>query len=163
MEENRVTLPERIERPEIVEDIPFETIITEAFIAKLEKAAILYQDRYLPVCVRLTNEADWINHSKDPEKPKFSLQSSGAEKVATPLGIVWDRPVVHKHLREDERGSYYEYEVEGIMQSRLLQRYGWFTGNCSSRDQFFTARPQGYDEGDIRKAAPVEILAPRIS
>ena len=38
------------------------------------------------------------------------------------------------------------------MQCRVLKRYGWFTGNCSSRDQFFTARGK-FDEGDIRKSA----------
>jgi hypothetical protein len=80
------------------------------------------------------------------------LQASGAEKICNPLGIVWDRPAVVKHERADEKGPFYEYEVEGIMQCRVLKRYGWFTGNCSSRDKFFNARG-GFDEGDIRKAA----------
>ena len=42
--------------------------------------------------------------------------------------------------------------MEGIVHSRVLGRHGWFTGNCSSRDQFFNARGS-YDEGDIRKSA----------
>ena len=141
-------MSEAIERPDIVEDAPIEQIITEDFIARFEKQAELYQNRYLPICLKLTNEADWISHVKD----RYYLQCSGAEKVCTPLGIQWDRPVVTKHEREDERGKFYEYEVEGIVHSRILARYGWFTGNCSSRDQFFVARGH-YDEGDIRKAA----------
>lgn len=141
----------RLERAEIIEDAPLEQIITEDFIARFEKQAHLYQDRYLPICLRLTNEADWINHGK-AEAPKYSLQASGAEKVCNPLGIVWDRPVVVKHERKDNSGEYYEYEIEGIVQSRVLRRFGWFTGNCSSRDPFFNARGH-FDEGDIRKAA----------
>ena len=146
-----MTEPNSAEALAIVEDHPIEQVITEDFITKFEKAAHLYQDRYLPLCIRLTNEADWINHGK-PTTPKYSLQSSGAEKVCNPLGMVWDRPVVTKHERSDDQGKYYEYEIEGVMTSKVLKRYGWFTGNCSSRDQFFNARGR-FDEGDIRKAA----------
>ena len=145
------TALERIDRQEIVEDAPIEQIITEEFISKLEKASELYQNRYLPICFKLTNEADWVNHGKH-DKPKFSLQASGAEKLCTPLGIVWDRPAVIKHERSDDNGPFYEYEVEGIVKCGVLRRWGWFTGNCSSRDQFFAARGR-FDEGDIRKAA----------
>lgn len=140
-----------VERQEVVEDAPIEQIITDDFIAKFEKQADLYQNRYLPICLKLTNESDWIDHGKK-DAPKYSLQCSGAEKVCNPLGMVWDRPVVTKHERDDEKGKYYEYEVEGVLQSRVLKRYGWFTGNCSSRDVFFNARGS-FDEGDIRKAA----------
>lgn len=136
------------ERGEIIEDAPIEHVITDEFIAKFEKQAELYQNRYLPICIKLTNEQDWISHAQG----KFYLQASGAEKICNPLGIVWDRPVVTKHEREDQGGKFYEYEIEGLVQSRVLKRFGWFTGNCSSRDQFFTARG-GFDEGDIRKAA----------
>ena len=61
---------------------------------------------------------------------------------------------VIKHERQDDDGTFYEYEVEGIVEvpSPQLTIYGWFTGNCSSRDQFFNARGK-FDEGDIRKAA----------
>lgn len=136
------------ERTEIVEDYPLQQVITDEFIAKFEKQAQLYQDKYLPICLKLTNEADWVSHAEG----KFYLQCSGAEKICNPLGIYWDRPVVTKHERQDATGAYYEYEVEGVINSRVLRRFGWFTGNCSSRDQFFNARG-GYDEGDIRKAA----------
>lgn len=142
---------ELAERPTIIEDIQIAQVITEEFIARFEKAAALYQTRYLPLCLKLTNEGDWINHGTERE-PKYGLQASGAEKVGNPLGITWDRPAVHKHERQDDKGPYYEYEVEGVVHSRILARYGWFTGNCSSRDQFFNARGH-YDEGDIRKSA----------
>lgn len=141
-------MDQTLERHEIVEDVPVEQVITDDFIAKFEKQAELYQQKYLPICLRLTNENDWVSHAQG----KFYLQSSGAEKICNPLGIVWDRPVVTKHEREDEKGKFYEYEIEGILQSRVLKRFIWTTGNCSSRDQFFNARGS-FDEGDIRKAA----------
>lgn len=140
-----------IERPDIEEEAPIEQVITDEFVKRFARQAELYQNQYLPLCLKLTNEADWVNHGK-PEAPKYSLQCSGAEKVCNPLGIVWERPIVTKHEREDQVGKFYEYEVDGIVQSRVLKRYGWFTGNCSSRDQFFTARGH-FDEGDIRKSA----------
>lgn len=140
-----------LSRMEVIEDAPLQQIITDEWIARFEQQARLYQEKYLPICVRLTNEADWVNHGSE-QAPKYSLQASGAEKICNPLGIVWDRPVVTKHERSDEKGPFYEYEIEGIMRSRVLQRFGWFTGNCSSRDPFFNARGR-FDEGDIRKAA----------
>ena len=144
-------LTPEVDRQEIVEDAPMELTINEQFIGRLEKAADLYQRRYLPLCLKLTSATDWINHGTS-SNPKFSLQASGAEKLCNPLGINWDRPVVIKHERQDDDGTYYEYEVEGIVKCQALKRYGWFTGNCSSRDQFFNARGK-FDEGDIRKAA----------
>ena len=137
-----------LEKHEIVEDAPVEQVITEDFIAKFEKQAELYQNRYLPICLKLTNENDWVSHAEG----KFYLQSSGAEKICNPLGIVWDAPIVIKHERKDDKGDFYEYEIQGIVNSKVLKRYIWTTGNCSSRDQFFVARGS-YDEGDIRKAA----------
>lgn len=142
----------QIERTEVVEDFPVEQIINDEFIAKFEKQAELYQTRYLPICFKLTNEADWVNHGKAGQAPKYSLQCSGAEKLCNPLGINWDRPLVVKHERQDGKGTFYEYEVEGIVKCNVLKRWGWFTGNCDSRDQFFTARGN-FSEGDIRKSA----------
>ena len=161
-----------LEKHEIVEDAPVEQVITEDFIAKFEKQAELYQKRYLPICFKLTNEADWVNHGS-ADKPKYSLQGSGAEKICNPLGVTWERPIVTKREMKDDLGDYYEIEVEGVVTSKVLKRFGWFTGNCNSRDQFFIGRSgggkkpdtEGYDrekelqartridEGDIRKAA----------
>lgn len=139
------------DRPDIIDEAPLDLIITDDFIKRLEIAAELYQKRYLPLAIKLTNEGDWIKH-ESRGIARYSLQASGAEKLANPFGIVWDRPVVAKHARADAEGTFYEYEVEGIMKSGALKRWGWFTGNCSSRDVFFNARGR-YDEGDIRKAA----------
>lgn len=140
-----------LERPEIIDEAPLDTIITDDFIKRLEIAADLYQRRYLPLAIKLTNEGDWIKH-EGRAGARYSLQASGAEKLANPFGIVWDRPAVIKHEREDAEGKFYEYEIEGIIKAGALRRWGWFTGNCSSRDQFFVARGK-FDEGDIRKAA----------
>lgn len=137
-----------IDRPDIVDEAPLDLLITDDFIKRLEIAADLYQRRYLPLAIKLTNEGDWVKHGE-----RYSLQASGAEKLANPFGIVWDRPIVTKHEREDAEGRFYEYEVEGILKAGALKRWGWFTGNCSSRDQFFSARGAKVEEGDIRKAA----------
>src|SRR5262245_22303065 len=118
---------------EVVEDYPIEQIITDEFISRFEKQGELYQHRYLPICFGFTNPADWILHGSG-EKARYSLLSSGAEKLCNPLGCNWDRPAVLRHDREDDKGRYYEYEVEGIVQCRVLRRWGWFTGNCDSRD-----------------------------
>ena len=91
-----------LEKHEIVEDAPVEQVITEDFIAKFEKQAELYQNRYLPICLKLTNENDWVSHAVG----KFYLQSSGAEKICNPLGIVWDAPIVVKHERKDDKGDF---------------------------------------------------------
>src|SRR5262245_51538437 len=139
------------DRHELVEDVPSEQLITDAFITRMEEQGNLYTNRYLPLCLKFTNPADWILHGAG-DKARFYLMSSGAEKICNPLGMNWDRPIVVKHELEDDKGRYYEYEVEGIVQSRVLKRWGWFTGNCDSRDQFFVARGH-FTEGDIRKSA----------
>ena len=143
---------DELEKHEIVEDAPITQIITEEFIAKFEKQAELYQEKYLPICLRLTNENDWVSHAAG----KFYLQCSGAEKICNPLAITWGSPIVIRHEREDEKGKFYEYEVHGIAESKVLRRFIWTTGNCNSRDAFFVARPgwtSSEGEGDIRKAA----------
>ena len=140
-----------LERPEIIDEAPIDTVITEDFIRRLEIAADLYQKRYLPLAIRLTNEGDWVKQGT-----KYFLQASGAEKLCNPFGVIWERPIVVKHERQDADGPFYEYEVEGIIKSGALRRWGWFTGNCNSRDQFFVKRPgwmPANGEGDIRKSA----------
>lgn len=143
---------EQVDRADIIEDSPTALqplALNLDAIVKLEAAADLYQNRYLPVCMKMTQPSDWVSHGRG----RFSLQCSGAEKLANPLGISWDKPDVIKHMRTDDKGEFYEYEVTGIVECKALGRQGWFTGNTDSRDQFFTARPSGFDEGDIRKSA----------
>ena len=146
------TTTQDLERPEILEERPMELVINEAFIDRLEKAATLYQTRYLPLAFKLTNEHDWVSQGKG----RYYLQASGAEKLCNPFGISWGEPKVEKINKEDEHGKFYEYVVSGIFSCSALGRMGWFVGNCDSRDRFFVARPgwnQSNGEGDIRKAA----------
>jgi len=123
-------------------------VLTPAWLEQFSQAVAVYQ-RYLQLCLRLTTEQDWIATASGGGPVRYYLQSSGAEKLCSPFGIVWDQPVVIRHDRGD---GAYEYEVHGIMTSRLLRRHGWFTGSASSRDPFFANRTVT-DEGDVRKAA----------
>jgi hypothetical protein len=146
-----------IEKPDVEHDVPTttapESFITTDFVERFEEAARVYQSRYLPACLRLTQPSDWVKMGT-----RFFLQSTGAEKIAVPLGIEWTDVEVIKH----ERGSYYEYEVRGIMRSKLLKREIWCTGNCDSRDQFLTAQ-SSFDEGTIRKAAMSNFITNGVS
>jgi hypothetical protein len=146
-----------IEKPDVEHDVPTttapESFITTDFVERFEEAARVYQSRYLPACLRLTQPSDWVKMGT-----RFFLQSTGAEKIAVPLGIEWTDVEVIKH----ERGSYYEYEVRGIMRSKLLKREIWCTGNCDSRDQFLTAQAS-FDEGTIRKAAMSNFITNGVS
>lgn len=141
-----------LQTEEVVDEYPTLQLIDDLFIKNLEKAASLYQERYLPICIKLTHPDDWINHGTLAE-PHISLQCSGAEKLCNPFGIIWEAPIVTEHKLVDGESDFYEFEVSGIIKCHTLKRYGWFTGNCSSRDKFFTSRPGGFDKGDIRKAA----------
>jgi hypothetical protein len=131
--------------------LPF---ITTDFVEKFEEAAGLYQSRYLPACLKLTQPSDWVRMGE-----RFFLQATGAEKIAIPLGIEWTDVDVHKH---DIGGGHYEYEVSGVMTSKFLKRSIWVTGNCDSRDRFLTAQP-GWDEGSIRKAAMSNFITNGVS
>lgn len=139
------------ERTDIVEDTPTDLeplTLDLATVTQLETAVDLYLDRYLPLCIKMTQPSDWVSHSKG----KYSLQCSGAEKICNPLGIEWDEPVIMRLDLEDERGKYYEFECKGKIYSKALRRGAFFTGNCDSRDPFFVARGR-FDMGDIRKSA----------
>lgn len=146
-------MSDELARPEILEDKPLDLIITEDFIARLEKAADLYQRRYLPLAFKLTNAHDWVSQGRG----RYYLQASGAEKLCNPFGISWGEPKVERIVKETVEGNkFYEYVVSGIIQSRALGRLGWFVGNCDSLDKFFLARPgwtPDNGEGDVRKAA----------
>jgi hypothetical protein len=131
--------------------VPF---ITTDFVEKFEEAAGLYQSRYLPACLKLTQPSDWVRMGE-----RFFLQSTGAEKIAIPLGIEWTEVNVKKH---DIGGGEYEYEVSGVMTSKFLKRSIWVTGNCDSRDRFLTAQP-GWDEGSIRKAGMSNFITNGVS
>lgn len=128
--------------PTIVEEAPLALILTDEGIKQFEAQVEFYR-RFITACYKLTQPNHWVNHGTATE-PKYSLQGPGAEALATPLGIYEDPPIVREVKRHDANGEFYAFEVEGIMHSRTLKRYGWFVGECTSRDQFFTAK-KGYE------------------
>jgi hypothetical protein len=124
--------------PTIVEEAPLALILTDEGIKQFEAQVEFYR-RFITACYKLTQPAHWVNHGSATE-PKYSLQGPGAEALSTPLGIYEDPPIIREVKRHDDKGEFYAFEVEGIMHSRTLKRYGWFVGECTSRDQFFTAK-----------------------
>lgn len=128
--------------PTIVEEAPLALILTDEGIKQFEAQVEFYR-RFITACYKLTQPNHWVNHGSATE-PKYSLQGPGAEALATPLGIYEDPPIVREVRRHDANGEFYAFEVEGIVHSRTLKRYGWFVGECTSRDQFFTAK-KGYE------------------
>lgn len=133
-------------------------LLDDKAVEKFEKGIELFK-RFKITCYRLTNESHWINHSKDPDKPQFYLQSPGCEALMTPLGMEYeeeDLRIWREDLQDAQGESFYRYWIQGEMYSKTLRRRGAFIGCCDSRDQFFNAR-QGWNpyegEGDIKKAA----------
>lgn len=140
--------------PVIVEEAPLALILNEEGIKQFE-AQVEFYKRFITACYKLTRPEHWVDHGRQGS-PKYSLQGPGAEALSTPLGIYEDPPIVREVKRHDEKGEFYAIEVEGIMHSRTLKRYGWFVGECTSRDQFFTAKPGFEPERDkhlIRNSA----------
>ena len=124
--------------PTIVEEAPLATILTDEGIKQFE-AQVEFYKRFVTACYRLTQPNHWVNHGT-ADAPKFSLQGPGAEALSTPLGIYEEPPMIREVKRHDKEGEFYAFEVEGIIHSRTLKRYGWFVGECTSRDQFFIAK-----------------------
>ncbi len=140
--------------PTIVEEAPLALILTEDGISRFE-AQVEFYKRFVTACYKVTQPKHWINHGTKDE-PKYSLQGPGAEALSTPLGIYEDPPIIREVKRHDAAGEFYAFEVEGIVHSRTLKRYGWFVGECTSRDQFFTAKKSFDPERDkhlIRNSA----------
>jgi hypothetical protein len=145
-----------IDKVQIIEEGPtLPALLTEDFVKQFEKGVDIYK-RWVSVCYRLTRESHWVNHGKDPAKPKFSLQGPGAEALMNPLGVSYEKPHIHREDKQDEKGDFYIYWCEGYAESRTLGRRGYYVGYCDSRDQFFTSRP-GWSpktgEGDVKKSS----------
>ncbi len=149
--ESRETTVEN-EVPTIIEEGPtLPQILETDFVERFEKGIAIYK-RWVSACFRLTRESHWIDHGK-PGKPKYSLQGPGAEALMNPLGISFEAP--HTKQAPLENGGY-AYWVEGYVESKTLNRRGYYIGYCDSRDPFFNARPGWKPEtghGDVRKAA----------
>lgn len=153
-ERDELSLIER-DAPQFLEEGPSVTEwLTEHEVGRLEKAVKLYE-RYIVAVLRMSRPSHWICHeSKD--RTRYSLQGPGAEKMAIPLGINFEKPTITKTEGADETGSYYIYWCEGYAEWPRTGRRGWYFGSCDSRDQFFSAKP-GWNpklgEPDVRKSA----------
>lgn len=139
------------ETPQFLEEGPtLPALLTEDFVKQFEKGVEIYK-RWVSVCYRLTRETHWLRRDT-----KYSLQGPGAEALMNPLGISFERPTFRREDLKDERGEFYSYWCEGYVESKTLNRRGWYVGYCDSRDQFFTARG-GWNpksgEGDVKKSA----------
>jgi len=155
--ENRETIVEN-EAPQIIEEGPtLPQILNDDFVAQFERGIATYK-KFVAACFRLTRESHWINHSKDRDKPKYSLQGPGAEALMNPLGISYEAPITKQTPLEN---GGYAYWVEGYFESKTLNRRGYYVGYCDSRDPFFNARPGWKPEtghGDVRKAATTNLV-----
>lgn len=144
------------EAPVILEEGPeLPALLTDEYLAKFEKGVENYK-RWMQACYRLTKESHWLRRKDRNGNWKYMLQGPGAEALMGPLGISADEPNFRKEQVRDERGDFYRWWCEGIIESATLKRRGLYVGNCDSRDQFFIARP-GWNalsgEGDVKKSA----------
>lgn len=140
---------------DLVEDSPtLPALLSDDFVARFEKGIEIYK-RFISACYQLTRESHWLNQGT-ADKPHYSLQAPGAEALMNPLNITFEEPRYRREDKQDDTGSFYLYWCEGAMESRTLNRRGYYIGCCDSRDQFFNAR-RGWNpatgEGDIKKSA----------
>jgi hypothetical protein len=144
-----------IRHPEIIEEGPtLPMVLTEDIVAQFESGIAVYK-RFVAAAYRLTRETHWIDHGREGN-PKYALQAPGAEALMNPLGISYGEPHIWKEDTRDDKGTFYIYWCEGIMESRTLGRKGYYYGYCDSRDKFFNSRPGWTPEtghGDIKKSA----------
>ena len=154
MEHEETIIPDR-EQPQIIEEGPsLPVLLKEDFVRDFEKGVAIYK-RWVSVCYRLTRETHWINHGTEVN-PRYTLQGPGAEALMNPLGISFEKPNFNREEMQDGADGFYLYWCEGYMESKTLNRRGYYLGYCDSRDPFFNARP-GWSpktgQGDVKKAA----------
>ena len=114
-------------------------------VAEIEKHIQAYR-QVVTSSIRLTSPQDWIAQNGKPY-----LQSSGAEKIASPFQVSMSAITRERVEREDSRGRWYMYVYEGTFTSRLLGRNLRAIGTCSSRDVFFGQMSHYEGEGSERK------------
>lgn len=121
-------------------------LLRPASLEELERQVAVYR-RTLAIACKLTEPYHWVRR-RDGERFSYALQGPGAEALANPFGIEWERPTITQHEHEDARGAYREFVVEGSMRCALLGVERWFVGSCDERDQFFhaNARAQAIKE-----------------
>ena len=130
---------------EVVEEEPLQLVLNDQRFKAMEDAAELYK-KFETLCLKSTHEADWESFGG-----RYYLQGSGTERIANRFGIVWQAPHVYKESFHDDKGDYYAYIVEGIIESRLLKRYIWAIGRQDSRG--LMSRSPNCTEPDIKVAA----------
>lgn len=130
----------------------------QAFMKRLTQNVEAYK-QIITTSIKLTTAWDWQDLGGKPY-----MQSSGAEKVASPFHVSHDAPLRERLEREDAKGRYYIYTHTARFHSRLLNRSIVVTGTCSSRDQFFSTKngeaiPQeDVDESNVLKASLTNML-----
>lgn len=90
------------------------------------------------ISAKVTNPNDWTIQNGNPY-----LQNTGCMKIAQLWGVNFlDRKFVPEggELREDEKGSYYLFTVEG--RAEFKGRIVEDVGTCSTRDDFFGTRKE---------------------
>lgn len=98
----------------------------------------------------MTNSKDWA--SFDKKSDVAYLTEAGAEKIATPAGIWWER-VGNEKVAMDDAHYMYLFEMLAHMGNRTIPAMG----TCSTKDKFFShgqkKHPKDIDETNIIKKA----------
>jgi len=127
--------------------------ITDDIIASAERR-ISQIEKIKTLALKCTNENDWVDQQGKPY-----LQGSGAEKVARLFGISWKIVRSEKINTNDEKGTFYFYQVTGVFTLAGGKDSVESVGTCSSKDKFFSKsggelKPLSeIDETNIMKSA----------
>ncbi len=133
--------------------LPTSPEFDASLVTELGKAIDAYK-QIISLSIKLTNPHDWSSLGGRPY-----LQSSGAEKIASPFKISMGAPTRERLERDDSKGKYYLWIYQAVFTSGLLRRSIVAQGKCSSRDQFFGRDKEGYkliedvDEENILQSA----------
>jgi hypothetical protein len=110
-------------------------VVGEDFLETFSEKIAFYR-KFKALCLGVTHEKDWVKYGEN-----FYLQSTGAERLAPPLGISWGKPEVVRITNEDDS---YTYNVMGEVSSKKLDTSCYEIGSCNSNDKFLSSRP-GFD------------------
>jgi hypothetical protein len=126
---------------------------TDDIIASAERR-VAQIDKVVTLAIKRTNAQDWVDQQGKPY-----LTSSGAEKIARLFGVSWKILKSEKVNTNDEKGTFYFYQVTGVFSLAGGKDSVEAVGTCSSKDQFFAKcggefKPMSeVDETNIMKAA----------
>jgi len=133
--------------------VPPEAMRLERVVERTEKQIEVFK-KIRVICLRLTNERDWLYQGDG-----LSLNETGAQK----MGIAWGMDIncdkIDLEWVSDDRGRYYIYTATGRGYSKKLGRMIEDIGTCSSRDDFFGKigkewkKLEDVDMTDVKKKA----------